>query len=627
MQPSPMTEQPTHNDTKIRQGFLSQLRVGSRVSLGFFAPLGIAFLGTVVGVVVGDYYEREAREALEQATIQGQLLLQAKESIYDTSIHQRELAYLVDNPQALENSIAAFRHKKEDFYQAFGNFQLAYHNAELMPKEEAVYNRLLDGYGSFARPYFRTVQLQLLQVESLDLAEEGSSDREIARSLLLEAGSEPSLLAAHAFVETIQELAGFLEAERVVATNSLAEAATLRRNIIVTSLLLSTAISSALAYLISRSIIRPLKLVEEVATAVTVGERFDLQAPVTTQDEVATLARALNQLINRVRSLLDDEAQRTQALAKANDELVSTQAQMIAQEKLASLGSLTAGISHEIKNPLNFVNNFAALSVEMVDELTSVLTTVSDQLEPDALDEITALIEMLKVNVSKIEHHGKRADKIVGNMLLHSRNGQTEWSQVNVNELLDEALKLAYNGMRAKQSAFNLNFETDYDDHLKPITGCAQALNRVFLNIAHNACYAIFQRQLLSGPDFQPLLTVRTSDQENHVEIIIRDNGTGMPPAVKAKIFDQFFTTKPTGEGTGLGLSLSYDIIAQQHQGTMEVTSEEGCYTEFVMTLPKQRSQPPPEELVVPTPPTEPSPETSPEPPPETPLERTAVMQ
>ncbi|MEM9091902.1 MAG: ATP-binding protein [Cyanobacteria bacterium P01_F01_bin.53] len=612
-----MTQQPARNDARINGGFLSQLKVGKRVSLGFFAPLGIAFLGTLVGVVVGEYYERGASEVLGQATVQSRLLLQAKESIYDTSIYQRELAYLVDNPQALENSMAAFRHKKEDFYQAFGDFQSAYHNAALTPDEAAVYERLLEGYESFARPYFRTVQLQLLQVESLELAEEGSPDREIARRLLLEAGSEPSLLAAHAFADTIQELADLLEAERAAATNALVEAATLRRNIIAISLALSVAISSALAFLISRSIVRPLRLVEQVATAVTVGKRFDLQAPVTTQDEVATLATALNQLINRVRSLLDDEAKRTQALAKANDELVSTQAQMVAQAKLASLGSLTAGISHEIKNPLNFVNNFSALSVEIVDELTMALDAVSDQLESDAREEITDLIGMLRVNVSKIEHHGKRADKIVSNMLLHSRNGKTEWSQVNVNELLDEALKLAYNGMRAKQSAFNLNFETDYDEHLNPITGCAQALNRVFLNIAHNACYAIYQRQLKSGPDFRPQLTVRTREQENQVEIIIRDNGTGMPPAVKDKIFDQFFTTKPTGEGTGLGLSLSYDIIAQQHRGTMEVNTEEGCYTEFAITLPKQRSQPPPQEMVIPE---------SLEPSPEVPLKRTAVM-
>lgn len=618
-----MTQQPARNDARINGGFLSQLKVGKRVSLGFFAPLGIAFLGTLVGVVVGEYYERGAREVLGQATMQSRLLLQAKESIYDTSIYQRELAYLVDNPQALENSMAAFRRKKEDFYQAFGDFQSAYHNAVLTPDEAAIYERLLEGYESFARPYFRTVQLQLLQVESLDLAEEGSPDREIARRLLLEAGSEPSLLAAHAFADTIQELADLLEAERAEATNALVEAATLRRNIITLSLALSVAIASALAFLISRSIVRPLRLVEQVATAVTVGKRFDLQAPVTTQDEVATLAKALNQLINRVRSLLDDEAKRTQALAKANDELVSTQAQMVAQAKLASLGSLTAGISHEIKNPLNFVNNFSALSVEIVDELTTALDTASAQLEPDTREEITDLIEMLRVNVSKIEHHGKRADKIVSNMLLHSRNGKTEWSQVNVNELLDEALKLAYNGTRAKQSAFNLNFETDYDEQIKPVTGCAQALNRVFLNIAHNACYAIYQRQLQSGPDFRPQLTVRTREQENQVEIIMRDNGTGMPPAVKAKIFDQFFTTKPTGEGTGLGLSLSYDIIAQQHRGTMEVNTEEGCYTEFVITLPKQRSQPPPQEMVIP----EPSPEASPEPSPEAPLKRTAVMQ
>lgn len=575
-----------------RLSFLDQLKVGPRVSLGFVMALGIAFAGTMTGIAIGEYYERQSREVLDQATAQSRLLLEATERIYDASIHQRELAYFVDNPEALAESMAAFREKAEAFHLAFRAFQAGYHDAELTPAEAELYAQLMDEYRGFARPYFRRAQLQLLQVESLDLTFADSPDRALAQTLLLEAGSEPSLMSARRFISSLQALSDLLEGNRVAATDALKTTAILRRNIIGASLLMSLVIASALAYFISRSIVRPLKLVEQVAQAVTESDRFDLQAPVTTHDEVATLAIALNQLIVRVRSLLEDEAKRTKAMESANQELVSTQTQMIAQEKLASLGSLTAGIAHEIKNPLNFVNNFAELSVELVDELIEELEADQFQVDSEFVEEITDIAMMLKANVSKIEHHGKRADKIVGNMLMHSRRGKTEWSQINLNELVAEAVNLAYHGMRSKQSVFNLAFDSDYDQAIGLIDGCAQDLNRVFLNIANNACYAIYQRQLVEAAEFKPLLKVRTRDRDDHVEITLRDNGIGMPPEVKTKIFEQFFTTKPTGEGTGLGLSLSYDIIAQQHKGTIQVDSVVGLYTDFVITLPKQLAAP-----------------------------------
>jgi len=571
-----------------RLSFLGQLKVGPRVSLGYGMALGIAFIGTMTGIAIGEHYERQSRDVLDQATAQSQLLLEATERIYDASIHQRELAYFVDNPETLAESIAAFREKAEAFHQAFTAFQAGYYDAELTPAEADLYSQLMDEYRGFARPYFRRAQLQLLQVEALDLASADSPDRALAQTLLLEAGSEPSLMSARRFIRSLQALSDLLEANRVAATDALKTTAVLRRNIIGASLLMSLVIASALAYTISRSIVRPLKLVEQVAQAVTESDRFDLQAPVTTHDEVATLAIALNQLIVRVRSLLEEEAKRTQAMEAANQELASTQTQMIAQEKLASLGSLTAGIAHEIKNPLNFVNNFSELSVELVDELVEILAAEQFQTDSEVVEEMTDIVEMLKANVSKIEHHGKRADKIVGNMLMHSRRGKTEWSQINLNELVAEAVNLAYHGMRSKQSVFNLTFDSDYDPTLELIDGCAQDLNRVFLNIANNACYAIFQRQRVETAEFKPLLKVRTRDRKDHVEITLRDNGIGMPPEVKNKIFEQFFTTKPTGEGTGLGLSLSYDIITQQHKGTIQVDSVVGLYTDFVITLPKQ---------------------------------------
>ena len=189
--------------------------------------------------------------------------------------------------------------------------------------------------------------------------------------------------------------------------------------------------------------------------------------------------------------------------------------------------------------------------------------------------------------MDKIEHHGKRAAALSRICLQHSRSGSSEWTEVDINQLVKEAINLAYHGMRAKQSDFNLEFDNDYDDSIGLVNASPQDLSRVFLNIASNACYAIYQRQLNEGVDFKPLLKVRTCKQDGQVAVYIRDNGHGMTPELKAKAFDQFFTTKPTGEGTGLGLSLSYNIVVEQHQGTMNVDSEPGIYTDFMVTLPQ----------------------------------------
>ncbi|NEQ34161.1 MAG: HAMP domain-containing protein, partial [Leptolyngbya sp. SIO4C5] len=364
----------------------------------------------------------------------------------------------------------------------------------------------------------------------------------------------------------------------------------LRHWIVGLSMLLSSSLAALLAYAISRSINNPLQAIKGTALQITQNGNFDLRADVTGDDEVGTVATAFNLMIQRVNDLMSDQRVRAEELEKINQQLVSTQRQMLAQEKLASLGSLTAGIAHEIKNPLNFVNNFAELSTELTEELAEELEARQAEFDPNLVEEITDIVETLKFNVSKIEHHGKRADKIVANMLMHSRGGGGEWADVDINDLVSEAVNLAYHGMRAKQSDFNLHFDNDYDDSIGTIGAYSQALNRVFLNIASNACYAIYQRQLNEGSDFTPLLKIRTRNWADRVEICIRDNGVGMTSEVRDKIFNQFFTTKPAGEGTGLGLSLSYSIIVEQHNGTLDVVSEPGLYAEFIITLPKQGS-------------------------------------
>lgn len=339
---------------------------------------------------------------------------------------------------------------------------------------------------------------------------------------------------------------------------------------------------------ISKSIANPLQVVTDIAQKATKNSDFDLQAPVTTNDEIGTLATSFNQLIQRVKELLQEKEQRADELIKANEKLQATQKQMIAQEKLASLGSLTAGIAHEIRNPLNFINNFAELSVDLTQDLLDEIESHKQGIEPGFAEEITAIISDLQINSSKIDFHGKRAEKIVSNMLMHSRGGERNWQATNLNNLLQEALNLAYHGMRAKDVSFNAALETEYDETIGEISVVTQDINRAFLNIISNACYAVSQKQKEISLDFSPLIKVSSKNLGNKVEIRIFDNGSGIPPEILDKIFEHFFTTKPTGEGTGLGLSLSYEIIVQQHQGELKVESEVGSYTEFIIYLPKK---------------------------------------
>ena len=305
-------------------------------------------------------------------------------------------------------------------------------------------------------------------------------------------------------------------------------------------------------------------------------------------------ARLYEQLEDYSHTLEIKVDERTQELQEKNTTLAATlkklkatQDQIIAQEKLASLGALTAGVAHEIKNPLNFVNNFAELSAELTEELLEEIDSQKDRLDPETIEYLEEILQDLGQNVQKINHHGKRADNIVKGMLMHSRATSGERTLTDINVLLAEYLTLAYHGMRAKDSEFSIAIETEYDDSLDQINVIPQDLSRVFLNVANNACYAAYEKKKAVGKGFIPTMKVSTKNLGNQLEIRIRDNGNGIPSEVLDKIFNPFFTTKPTGEGTGLGLSISHDIIVQGHQGQLEVETEEGNYTEFIITLPK----------------------------------------
>lgn len=299
------------------------------------------------------------------------------------------------------------------------------------------------------------------------------------------------------------------------------------------------------------------------------------------------LQQARDQLTKANQTLEQRVAERTQALSDTLERLKATQAQIIAQEKLASLGALTAGIAHEIKNPLNFINNFAELSVELAAELLEELDTYKDKIDAESRSYIEDIFRDLSQNAHKINEHGKRADQIVRGMLMHSRGDRGDRQPTNINTLLTEATNLAYHGIKAQDPSFNLHIETQYDQTLPSLHVVSSSLSRVFLNIINNSCYATRSKAKTASADYHPSLKVSTQDLGQSIEICIWDNGPGIEPDIQSKIFEPFFTTKPPGEGTGLGLSISHGIIVQEHQGRISLTTDAGHFTEFTIILPK----------------------------------------
>ena len=300
---------------------------------------------------------------------------------------------------------------------------------------------------------------------------------------------------------------------------------------------------------------------------------------------VTTFADQAAIAIENVRLFESVEA-RTRELAQSLEDLRTTQDRLVQTQKLASLGQLTAGIAHEIKNPLNFVNNFSAVSIELIDELRQALSGA--HLDSKLRAEISEIADTLQGNLDKVVQHGKRADAIVKNMLLHSREGSGEHRPVDINALVEESLNLAWHGARAEKQGFNITLERLLDPNAGEADVFPQDITRVLLNLISNGFYAATRRTVEgNGGDYEPTLAAVTKNLGDRVEIRIRDNGTGIPPEVKEKMFNPFFTTKPAGEGTGLGLSISHDIIVKQHGGSIEVDTQPGEFTEIRVILPR----------------------------------------
>jgi two-component system, NtrC family, sensor kinase len=346
---------------------------------------------------------------------------------------------------------------------------------------------------------------------------------------------------------------------------------------------LTQQLSSALYEIILRAgfravLVAPVLRGEEIVGLLVVRRRTPGAFPQNTVELIKTFGAQSAVAIENARLFQNVEA--------SLEDLRTTQDRLVQTQKLASLGQLTAGIAHEIKNPLNFVNNFSGVSVELIDELEETLASV--KADDKTCAAITELTNTLRGNLDKIVQHGKRADSIVKNMLLHSREGSGEHRPIDINALVEESLNLAYHGARAEKQGFKINIERSLDPAAGEADVFPQEITRVLLNLISNGFYAATKRKEQNDSEgYEPTLTATTKNLGDRVEIRIRDNGNGIPPEVKEKIFNPFFTTKPAGEGTGLGLSISHDIIVKQHAGSIEVDTQLGEFTEVRIVVPR----------------------------------------
>ena len=370
-------------------------------------------------------------------------------------------------------------------------------------------------------------------------------------------------------------------------------------------LALGLLLAAGLGTVLARRMVVPIRRLQDGADRLGSGEHGE-PIEIRTGDEIEILADRFNQMAAKIREsheTLEAKVEaRTEALQaseqtarearlaaeRALADLHQAQDRLVETQKLAALGQLTAGIAHEIKNPLNFVNNFAELSTELIDELNGVLSARSASLSDQIRAEIEDLTRTLNSNLGKIVEHGRRADSIVKNMLMHARADGGERRRADLNAIVEESLNLAYHGARAENPGFNVALRRDLDPGVGQLDLYPQELTRVLLNLFTNSFYAVRERQRSAhDPGYEPTVSVVTRALGDRVEIRVHDNGIGIPEAARAKIFDPFFTTKPAGEGTGLGLSLSHDIIVKQHGGLFDVETDPGAFTEFIVTLPR----------------------------------------
>ncbi len=568
------------------------LTIAKKIGYGYSLAVGIAVLGTTIGLIVGDYYQRQAQEQLTLIQNELNLLKELESAIWQVQFHPQQLAAVVGSPVWFKYETTKFLGKSKQLKKVIAalNDMIENQSTQLVVKPE-ILQAVLQSYRQTWDLYAQLMQRIWQEIEPVNLPPEDIPTAK-QRVLATNTGKEAIEIRVQfeKLSESLNQLIDKATKQQTRANKKLRRAETLRLRIIIASMVLSVAIAACLAFYTSQAIARPLKTLTKTAQRVTAESNFDLQATVSTTDEVGLLAISFNQLIQWVGEYTQElklanqrVEKRTTELTEALQDLQQTQAQLIQTEKMSSLGEMVAGIAHEINNPVSFIHGNITHLQEYTQNMFDLLN-LYQQLYPDLHPQIEDLIAEIDVNyiisdlpqiISSMQMGTDRIQNIVMSLRNFSRLDESQIKSANLHEGIDNTLLIL--GYKLKQG---VEIIKKYGD--LPSIECYPAqLNQVFMNIIANAIDALLESNI------QPKQIVIQTEKvsEDRVFVKIRDNGPGIPPEVKDKIFDPFFTTKPVGKGTGLGLSISYQII-ENHRGKIEVISQPGKGTEFAIALP-----------------------------------------
>ncbi len=554
-------------------GWVSQrLSIRQKIAFGYALALGIAVLGTTVGLAIANYYEQQAEAQKERAMEEIRSLDRLQTSSLQTLTHQQQFIFLIGKSKPWQSEYAHYLEHSAEFKLLWSNYKSSYNNLK-QPKDAdlnddfASIKNFMQTYEGLPEAYIKQSDKNLNKIASLNLNSEGIK---VAQQLLLDFNDSPIAFKFDSFSDDLTELVNFAHEDYEQAKAYYETAQAIRVQIVTASILLSVAIAIFLVMSISRAIAMPIQATTKVAQKVTQEENFDLQAPVTTKDEVGALTLSFNELIQRVKQLLEEQQ-------------AASQAQMIQSEKMSSLGRMMAGVAHEVNNPLNFMYGNLIHASDYVEKLLVLLEayTAETPHPSEAIQEMQEEIdlEFLKEDLPKLLQSMKlgaeRATQIVLSLKDFSRLDKSTPHPVDLHACMDSTLLILNNRLK-KEIKVVRNY-----DKTPTIEGYAGLLYQVFMNLLSNAIDALEK----SSENKLIAITIEYQDQDS-VVIKITDNGLGISPENQAKIFDAFFTTKPRGVGTGLGLAISREIIVEKHGGKITCNSKEGVGTEFAIALP-----------------------------------------
>ena len=590
-----------------------KLSVAKKIGFGYAIAIGVGVLGTFTGTFIGDYFQHQAMEVERQVDEEVELFNELKSAVLKARIYQQQFISLLEEPLDLQKEFTNFLKQAdsaEEGWDELESFSKTIAGNNL--KHSTKVANFLRTYNGVQDTYFEEVNKLIKQIDTSNL--KSPSQIQSAQKLLLDFTNSPVALRFDAISDELSELAEAAEEDDEQADAALAKAQETRRFIVFSTNLISILLAMLLAYYTTKTITLPIINLTDIAEETTRNSNFDLQAPVTTGDEIGILAISLNELILRVKYLLKEQAkaqeelelynltlekkveQRTEKLATTLKELQYTQAQLIQKEKMSSLGQLVAGIAHEINNPVNFIHGNLDYTKDYLQDLLSLveLYQIEYPNPTKAIEEEMENIELefLQEDLPNILYSmqtgSERIREIVKSLRTFSRLDEADYKKVDIHESIESTLMVLQSRLKAKPERCEIAVIKNYDK--LPFVECyAGQLNQVFLNLLLNAIDVLEEKinKANNSPFLVPQISISTKllDSER-ITICIADNGLGMTEEVRAKIFNPFFTTKPVGQGTGLGLSICHQIVVEMHSGLLECFSEVGKRSRFVMTLP-----------------------------------------